>query len=232
MKLLQRWRQSDSFKAAVLLAAAALFFAGSGIRAAAVYAAWLQRPTEYICTAEHSLQQAVLQLEREEQLCTYSRQKTAELRQGDKSLSVTLLSGAYLADCCGLPETPRTIFANAEAIALLGLTETTVPFQGTLNGSPFSAEIVCTDALPFGEPHAMLAVSAAELHDADTLRICLNAPDPSLPGRCGLRIQNPEVQCTAEYETKLCLLRIRFSAVCVLLALIGAAGMARKAIPF
>lgn len=98
-----------------------------------------------------------------------------------------------------------------------------VQIRGTLNGKPFYAEIIRTDALPDSQPLAVTAVSAAELHDASELRVCMTEPDSASLEQLGAHIVYPEVQLAAEYEKQLVLLRIRFGALAALLSGIAAA---------
>ena len=229
MKLLRLWRQYDSIKAAVMLFALAVILIGYCIHAAVGYAAILRTPTEYICTLPKEDTTILLRLEQTESILCYSRQKQAALMQDNQTLTVTLLSAAYLSDCYGITEQGRVIFANDAAFsAFCGDTKQgAVQIRGTLNGNPFSAAIIRTDALPDGQPLAVTAVSMAELHDASELRVCMTEPDSAALEQLGLHIVNPEVQLAAEYEKKLVLLRIRFGALAALLSCIAATAFLR-----
>jgi hypothetical protein len=103
----------------------------------------------------------------------------------------------------------------------------TADFRGELDGEAFSARLVCTEHLPQAEPFAVLAVSAAELHDTETLRICAADQNAFSPSLFGLTVTNPEAQCAAEYEQEMLLLRIRFGVLSAVLALLGAAAFFR-----
>lgn len=225
MRLLRLWRQHDSIKAAVLLTVSALLLAGYCIRSAAAYAQFLRTPTEYICTASAGLDHALPQLANAEGIRAYSRQKTAYLAENGQGMDVTLLSAAYFSDCYALPDSARTVFMNPAAFSVFcgADAKSPVTFRGTLNGQPYSAQIICTQNLPQGQPFAAVAVSAAELHDADTLRLCLTEQDVFAPEGVGLTVTNPEVQSAAAYEQTLVLLRIRFAALSAFLALLAAA---------
>lgn len=224
MKLIRLWRQYDSIKAAVLLIATGLLLIGYCIRTAAAYAIILRAPAEYVCTAPAGIEQVIPQLANADGVCAYSRQKKASLIQENSVMTVTLLSAAYLSDCYGITEQGRVIFANDAAFsAFCGDTEQgAVQIRGTLDGKPFSAEIIRTDALPDGQPLAVTAVSMAELHDASELRICMTEPDSAALEQLGLHIVNPEVQLAAEYDKEFVLLRIRFGALAALLSCIAA----------
>ena len=224
MKLLRLWRRSDSFKMTVILLGLALFLIGYCIRAAADYAVILRTPTEYICTAPEGFDTILPRLTQIEGIIGYSRQTTAVLMQDDQTLTVIYLSAAYLSDCYGIAQPDRSIPANDAAYASFGGEDAAEPLQirGTLNGEPFSAEMIRTDSLPQNAPYAVYAVSAAELHDASELRICMNEPDPAALEQLGVHIINPEVQLAAEYEKKLVLLRIRFSLLAALLSFLAA----------
>ncbi len=225
MKLLRAWRRYDSVKAAVLLLASAAILIGFCIHAAAGYAVILRAPAEYICTLPEDSDTLLLRLAQTDSVKGYSRQKQAALMQDTRTVTVTLLSAAYLSDCYGIPEQGRLIWANdAVFSAFCGDTEQeSVQVRGTLDGKPFSAGIVRTDALPDSQPLAVTAVSIAELHDASELRICMTEPDSSALEQLGLHTLNPEVQLAAEYEKEFVLLRIRFGALAALLSCIAAA---------
>ena len=225
MKLLRLWRQYDSIKAAVMLFVLAVFLIGYCIRAAVGYALILRAPTEYICTLPENSDTLLLRLAQTDSVKGYSRQKKAALMQGNRTLTVTLLSAAYLSDCYAVSEQSRVIWVNDAAYsAFSGDTEqSAVQARGTLDGNPFSAEIIRTDALPNGQPLAVTAASAAELHDASELRICMTEPDSALLEQLGVHIINPEVQLATEYEKQLVLQRIRFGALAALLSCIAAA---------
>lgn len=224
MKLLRLWRQYDSVKAAVLLTAFALFMLGFCIRSAAAYAEFLRTPTEYICSSYTELDRVLPQLAYTEGIRAYSRQKTANLAEHQQEISVTMLSAAYLSDCYGLPESARTVYMNPAAFSVFcgEDAQSPVSFRGTLDGKPYAAQIICTQNLPQHEPFAALAVSAAELHDAETLRLCLTEPDACAPESIGLTVLNTEVQRAAAYEQQLVLLRIRFAALAAFLSLLAA----------
>ncbi len=226
MKLLRLWRQYDSIKAAVMLFALAVILIGYCIHAAAGYASVLRTPTEYICTLPKEDTTILLRLAQTDSIKGYSLQKKASLIQENSVMTVTLLSAAYLSDCYGITEQGRVIFANDAAFC--GDTEQgAVQIRGTLDGKPFSAAIIRTDALPDGQPLAVTAVSMAELHDASELRVCMTEPDSAALEQLGLHIVNPEVQLAAEYEKKLVLLRIRFGALAALLSCIAATAFLR-----
>lgn len=224
MKLLRLLRQYDSVKAAVILIALAIVLTGYCIRSAVSYASFLQAPAEYVCTAPVGIEQSIPQLSNADGVFAYSRQKKAYLTGENQTVSVVMLSAAYLADCYALEGDTHMVWMNAEAFAAWGdaASQSTVFFNGTLDGKSFSAQLCCTENLPQGEPYAVLAASASDLHDADTLRICAANRDTFAPESLGLSITNPEQQCAADYEQKLVLLRIRFGAFSALLALLGA----------
>ncbi|MBR3045315.1 MAG: hypothetical protein IKH27_02115 [Oscillospiraceae bacterium] len=224
MKLIRLWRQYDSFKAAVLLFTLAAILIGYCIHAAAGYASILRTPTEYICTLPEDSDTLLLRLAQTDSVKGYSRQKKASLMQENNVMTVTLLSAAYLSDCYGITEQGRVIFANDAAFsAFCGDTEQgAVQMRGTLDGNPFSAAIIRTDALPDSQPLAVTAVSMAELHESSELRICMTEPDSSALEQLGLHIVNPEVQLAAEYDKEFVLLRIRFGALAALLSCIAA----------
>lgn len=225
MKLLRLWRQYDSIKAMVLLTASALFLIGYCIRMAAEYAAFLRTPIEYICTASAELDKVLPQLANTDGIRSYTRQKTAYLTEHEHGINITLLSEAYLSDCYGLDHQARTIFMNPAAFSAFCGTDAQSPvsFRGTLDRQSYSAQIVCKENLPSDEPFAAVAVTAAELHDADTLRICMTEQEAFVPESVGLTLINPEVQNTAAYEQKLVLLRIRFAAFSAFFATLAAA---------
>lgn len=225
MKLIRLWRQYDSIKAVVLLIATGLLLIGYCIRTAAAYAIILRAPAEYVCTAPAGIEQVIPQLANADGVCAYSRQKKAYLAQENQTSSVVMLSAGYLADCYELEGDVHTVWMNAEAFTAWGdaASQSAAVFHGTLDGKPFSAQLICTENLPQGEPYAVLAASASELHDADTLRICAADRDTFAPDSLGLTVINPEQQCAADYKQQLVLLRIRFGALSAILALIGAA---------
>lgn len=225
MKLLRLWRQYDSIKAAVILFVSAVILIGYCMHAAAGYAVILRTPTEYICTLPKDADTLLLRLAQNDSVTGYCRQKKAALMQDDRTLTVTQLSAAYLSDCYGITEQGRMIFANAAAFsAFCGDTEqSSVQARGTLDGRPYAAEIIRTDTLPDGSPLAVMAASAAELHDASELRICMTEPNAAALEQLGLHIVNPEVQLAAEYEKQLVLQRIRLGALAALLSCIAAA---------
>ena len=228
MKMLRLFWQYDSVKAAVLLLALAIFLAGYCIRAAVSYAVILEAPTEYVCTAP-DIGKILPQLTNTDGLRAYSRQKKAYLAGENQTGSIVMLSAAYLADCYGLDGDAHTVWMNAEAFAAWGdaASQSTAVFHGTLNGEPFSAQLICTENLPQSEPYAVLASSASELHDADALRVCAANRDTFAPDSLGLTVINPEQQCAADYEQQFVLLRIRFGMLSAILALIGAAAFFR-----
>lgn len=131
---------------------------------------------------------------------------------------------AELSDCYELYDSGRTIFMNPTAFSDFCGDDTQSPvlFHGTLDGKPYAAQIVCTPNLPKTEAFAAVAVSEAELRDADTLRLCLTDRAMFSPESIGLTVQNPEVQTAAAYEEQLVLLRIRFAAFAVFLAMVAA----------
>ncbi len=229
MKILRLWRQYDSIKAAIMLLALAAFLIGYCIHAAISYAVLLQTPTEYICAADGDTEKHISQLMQLTAVRGYSQQKTVYLSQNEKSLNVTQLSAAYLADIYGITDSSRMIWANASAFAsFCGDTETqSLRFQGELDGKPFSAEIVCTDALPNAQPTAVMSVNVSALHNAAELRICMADQDTALLGQLGLTIHNSEILCTAKYEQELVLLRIRFGMLSVFLCCIAAGAFLR-----
>lgn len=226
MRFLRLWRQYDSIKAAVLLVALAVFLVGYCIHAALTYAMLLQTPAEYICTADGEFDSILPRLMQIETVKGYSMQKTAYLVQKDKTLNVTMLSAAYFSDAYGITENAHTVWANDAAFAAI-CENTDAQFQGTLDGKPFSAAIICTNALPKSQPFAAMSVNAAELHDAAELRICMTEQNTAEIEQLGLSVLNKDVMCAAEYEKKLVLLRIRFGALSAILALIGAAAFFR-----
>ena len=225
MKLLRLWRQSDSIKAAVMLLALAIMMIGYCIHAAAGYAAILRAPAEYICTLPQGSDLLLPQLAQNDAVKGYSRQRKAALMQDNSIMTVTLLSASYLSDCYGITEQGRVIWANAAAFSAFcgDAAQSTAQARGTLDGKPFSAEIIRTDALPDGQPLAVMTASAAELHDADELRVCMTEPDAASLEQLGAHIVNPEVQLAAKYEKQLVLLRIRLGVLAAVLALLGAA---------
>lgn len=225
MKLLRLLRQYDSIKAAVILSALTVFLSGYCIRAAAVYAAYLRRPAEYLCTAADGFDRVLPLLAQNETVIGYSPQKSAVFTGKDRTLTVTELSAAYLSDCFGLAPDSHIIFANDAAWASIAGDRAgqSVQCRGTLDGMPFSAEIIRTERLPKEQPLAVTAVSAAELHDAAELRICMTNPDAAALAALGLHIGNPEALTAAEYESRLVLLRIRLGALAALLSGIAAA---------
>ena len=220
---------SEEGKAAVMLFALAVFLAGSCIRAACAYAAILRAPAEYVCTAPDGFRTILPKLAENERVRGYSMQTTAALTAQEHTLNVTGLSPAYLLDCCGIEAPFHTIFANEAAWTAFGLdaAEQSAQVRGTLGGKPFSGELIREDLLPDGQPAAVMAVTAAELHDAAELRVCMTEPDPDLLGQLGLQIMNPEAQTASEYEKQLVLLRIRFGALSALLAVIAAGAFLR-----
>lgn len=225
MKLLRLWRQYDSIKATVMLFALAAFLIGYCIHAAAGYAAILQTPTEYICTLPKDFHILELRLAQTDSVKCYSRQKKAALMQDNHALTVTLLSAAYLSDCYGITEQGRVIWANDAAFSAFcgDAVQDSAQIRGTLDGNPFFAEIIRTDALPDAQPLAVTAAGMSELHEASELRVCMTEPDSAALEQLGVHIVNPEVQLAAEYEKQLVLLRIRFGALAALLSCIAAA---------
>ena len=225
MKLLRLWKRYDSIKAAVMLLASAVFLIGFCMHAAAQYAVMLRTPAEYICEMPQAYETLLPQLAQTDSVRGYSRQKTASLIQDSRTMTVTLLSAAYLSDCCGITEQGRIIWANAAAFSAFcgNAAQDAAQLRGTLDGRPFSASVIRTDALPDSQPLAVMAVSTAELHDASALRICMTERDSAALEQIGLHILNPEVQLAAEYEKQLVLLRIRLGAAAALLSCIAAA---------
>ena len=224
---MRRWRQYDSFKAAVLLMILAVLLVGYCIRSAARYAAFLQTRPEYLCAVPDD--SITRQLAGKAGVAAYSRQKTAYLSDGQQGCTVTLLSAAYLADCYGLPGDAHTLWMNAAAFTAFCGENAQSPcaFRGTLDGQPFTAQLICTENLPQGEMFAVSAVGAAALRDADTLRICANGRNAFSPAQLGLTVRNTEALLAAEYEQTLILLRIRFGALSAFLAMLGAAAFLR-----
>ena len=228
MRFLRLLRQYDSVKAAVMLSALAAFLTGYSIRAAAGYAVLLRTPAEFICTAPEGFDLILPRLAQTESVRGYSPQKTAVLSQNDRTLTVTCLSAAYITDCYALtPE--RVIYANDAAFAALAEDPAAQSLQTdcTLDGVPFSAGMLRTDALPQNQPFAVRAVTAAALHDASELRICMTEPEPAALESLGLHITNPEVQIAADYEKQLVLLRIRFGMLAAVLSCIAAGACLR-----
>lgn len=227
MKLLRIWRQYDSIKAAVLLIALALFLTGYCIRSAASYALFMQKPVEYICTASAGIDKILPQLANTDGIRAYSKQKTRNLEGSQQRIQVTLLNPSYLANCYALNET-RTVYMNCPAFSeLFGDAQSPVLFQGKLDGQTYSASAICTDKLTQNEPLAVIAAGESELHDTDSLRICVANQDVFSPESIGLTVMNRETLCAAEYEQKLMLLQIRFGVLSVILALTGAAAFLR-----
>lgn len=229
MKLLRLFRQYDSIKAAIMLFALAVFLAGSCIRAACAYAAILRAPAEYVCTAPDGFQTILPKLADHESVRGYSLQKKVTLTQENRTMTAACLSAAYLSDCLGIEASSRSIFANAPAYtAFCGTDAAQQEFRGQRDGKPFFAEIIRTDALPSGRPFAAMAAGAAELHDAEELRVCLTGADQANAlAQLGLQIADPEAQTVSEYEQKLVLLRIRLGALAACLSCIAAAAFLR-----
>ena len=226
MKILRLLRQNDSIKAAFLLLALAAFLVGYCIHAAVTYAMLLQTPTEYICTTDGGFDSILPRLMQIETVKGYSMQKTAYLVQKDKTLNVTMLSAAYFSDVYGITENAHTIWANDAALAAI-CENTDAQFQGTLDGKPFSAEIICTNALPKSQPLAVMSADVAELRDATELRICMTEQGSAEIEWLGLSIRNTDAVCTAKYEQKLVLLRIRFGILSALICCIAAGAFIR-----
>ncbi len=227
MKLLRLWRQYNSIKATVLLGLLAAVLIGYCIRAAASYAVFLQTPTEYLCTAQ-DMDRTLRMFSDTEGVRAYSRQRTAYLAQEWQGCNVTLLSAAYLSDCWGLSGDARTVYMNPAAFAAMsGNANSPASFRGTLDGEPFSVQIICTDQLPQEEPFAVIGVDLSALHDADMLRICAANRDAFSPESLALTVTNRETLCAADYEQKMVLLRIRFGALAAVLALLGTAAFLR-----
>ena len=229
MRLLRLWRQYDSIKATVLLVILAVLLIGYCVRAATEYAVFLQSPTEYLCAAPVDTDKILPQLAVTDGVRACSRQRTAYLSQEWQGCNVTLLSAAYLSDCYGLSGDSHTVWMNEEAFTAFCGTrvQSPVDIRGTLDGQPITVQIICTDALPQGEPLAILCVSAAMLHDADTLRICTADRESFSPESLGLTVLNPEQKQAAEYAQTLLLLRIRFGALSAALAMLAAAAFLR-----
>lgn len=167
---------------AVLPTASALFLSGYCIRSAAQYAVFLRAPAELVCTAPDNFERVLPQLAYAEGICGYSLQKTAYLAENQQEICVTMLSAAYLSDCLVLQNQARTVYMNPAAFsAFCGAdAESPVSFHGTLNGQPYTAQIVCTEKLPQHEPFTAAAITVAAPHDADTLRIRFAGPSAFL----------------------------------------------------
>lgn len=224
MNPIRSWRQSDSFKAAVMLLVLSFFLIGYCIRAAVLYAAWLQKPVKLNCSAPNGFASILPQLSGSDSVRGFTRMKTADLAQDKRCLTVTKVSASYLADCYGIPESAHVIWANEAAFSEMAgdSSQSSVQFRGTLDGKPFACEIIRTALLPEGDPYAVLAVSESELHDASGLLICLNDQNTAAITALGLQICNPEQLITAKREQEMLIVRIRLGILSAVLSILAA----------
>lgn len=220
MKYLRLFRRYDSIKAAVFLAGLAVYLLGVCICADVSYAAFLRTPAEYLCSWSGSLQTGIQQISG--QIRGYSRQSSAVLTANGKSIPVTMLSAQYLADCYGLSGGTHTIWMNRTAFSQISESGSSMHISGTLGETPFSGEIVCSDALPQDAPYALLYADVSVLHDAEALRICMNEHDAAVLQQAGFQIMNPEAEIIFKYEQDILRIRIRFGLLAAFLALLAA----------
>lgn len=227
-KTLRLLRMYDAFKAALLLGILAAVLTGYCVRSAVHYAQMRNQPAEYVCRYSGTQQAALADAETCDEITACSPQREILLETEHGSMTVTLLSVQYLSDCYALDPASagHIIRMNAAAIgAAGGEAAESVPLRGTLNGADFSGEGILLSSLPEGAPFAVMTGTAADLREADCLRVRLKHRDAqagAVLSEAGLSPADPAALQAAEYEETLLLVRLRFGLLSAALALIAA----------
>ena len=241
MNAIQRFRrmrrQSDGIKAGLLcfLLGAVLLAVTAGriVR----YAKMLQAPYELILsqhTASAGDSPAVMQLKLRDDVQAVSRQSEMQITVSETPLTVTLLSPQYLSAGYGLtPDSAQTVYCNLSAMMSLLPYQQEPPAETQMQCQTDSGSRVFRfrycDALPDGDPLAVMQASTAELSVSETCRVRMKARE--LGGNAVQEIQmlgfdviNQDVLLTEEYEEKILLLHLRWGLLSAALAMIcGAA---------
>ncbi|WP_322170499.1 hypothetical protein [Acutalibacter caecimuris] len=223
-------RQNDKVKLAWVMFLAAGYFAVSGVVQAAQYAVGLARPVEYVLAAPAAVGAERLKaLAALEGVVAVSCQREYTLASGEKSLTVTELSEAYLAQCYGLAATgaSRMFWLSPESYrAFLGEAPAPARLEFRTEEGMGSGVFGQVEMLGGQAPGAVTKGSAASLQDAVSVRVMtahasLTGAQAAQMEALGFVVANRQALVTAAYETQLSLTRLGYGAITCLLALLA-----------
>lgn len=228
-RMMRLLRMYDAFKMALLLGMLAAVLAGICVRYAVRYAHSLAQQTEYVCMFTGSQSTALEKTGMMQEITAYSPQCTKLLETDSGSVEVVLLSAQYLSDCFGIEAggASHTVWMNQAALSLVSRNDTrAAQMTCRLDGQETELNAALSDSLPDDLPFAVMYGSAAQLRDADRIRVRMNRKERNaekLLSEAGLSFADTAQIQAAAYEEKLLLVRLRFGLLSVLLSALGSA---------
>ena len=224
-------RRSGRVKLALLLYLAAAGFAGDVLAGLSEYNIRIRQSVEYILEAggENGVLEAKLQeLRTISGVVDVSRQREFTLTCGEKTLTVTELTGEYLTSCYGIKDMgfERQYWLSSEAFAeLFGKEEPTQRMSYEVEERTESGVFVLTDSR-LEKVKAVAKGSSASLGGSNTLRVRLENRDLSGVSAehmesLGFTIANREEMLTQSFETELMTTRLCYGMIACGLAVLA-----------